>query len=217
MHYFSFTVFLFSAPKFTNDFLIYSFPENGNLYHFDVPYHEVDIITAEERQPKTQSIQDVMKGVVVYVEIRSSEDDRSSGVKEVISKLGAKVNDRLLRLYFIRCFCDNSMINNLISSLLYRNTTHVIFKDGLMSTYKKAKNWNIPIVSLHWIEACKKHLCLMDPSEFNIQDFHRYENPELYDKAKVLKNTNIFRHFSKNHVFHCELSILACEISSTWC
>lgn len=38
-----------------------------------------------------------MKGVVVYVEIRSGEDDRSNGVKDVISGLGASVNDKLLR------------------------------------------------------------------------------------------------------------------------
>lgn len=67
----------------------------------------------------------------------------------------------------------------------HRNTTHVIFKDGLQSTYNKAKNWNIPIVSLSWIEACKKHLVLVEPAEYVIADVDRYENPELYEKIKV--------------------------------
>lgn len=58
---------------------------------------EADIITTEERQSKPKSIQDVMKDVVIYVEIRDAEDNRSAGVKQVISDLGAIVNDRLLK------------------------------------------------------------------------------------------------------------------------
>lgn len=65
------------------------------------------------------------------------------------------------------------------------NTTHVVFKDGLQSTYTKAKSWNIPIVSILWIEACKKHLILMDPKEYPIANIEKYENPDLYGKAKV--------------------------------
>lgn len=70
------------------------------------------------------------------------------------------------------------------------NTTHVIFKNGLQSTYDKAKSWNIPIVSLLWIEACKKHMMLVDTKDYAITDLHRYENPELYDKIKVSIYTN---------------------------
>lgn len=68
--------------------------------NFDIPHEEQDIITAEERQlvadaPKT--IQDVMKNVIVYVEVRSGSDNRSDGIKKVIAELGAQVNDKLLR------------------------------------------------------------------------------------------------------------------------
>lgn len=57
-------------------------------------------MTAEERQilsegPKT--IQQVMKDVVVYVEVHYETDNRSDGIKKVISQLGAKVNNTLLR------------------------------------------------------------------------------------------------------------------------
>lgn len=61
----------------------------------------------------------------------------------------------------------------------------MIFKDGLLSTYKKAKNWNIPVVSILWIEACKKKRMICDPNEFPISNIDRYENPELYEKMKV--------------------------------
>lgn len=61
----------------------------------------------------------------------------------------------------------------------------MVFKDGLQSTYNKAKIWNIPIVSVLWIEACKKHLVLMDPKAFPIENIEKYENPDLFGKAKV--------------------------------
>lgn len=64
-----------------------------------MPHEEQDIITDEERHApfKERTIQDVMKDVVVYVEVRTGEDNRSAGIKTVISQFGAKVNDRLLR------------------------------------------------------------------------------------------------------------------------
>lgn len=57
-------------------------------------------MTAEEREllsegPKT--IQQVMKDVIVYVELHYEGENRSDGIKKVISQLGAKVNNTLLR------------------------------------------------------------------------------------------------------------------------
>lgn len=68
---------------------------------------------------------------------------------------------------------------------LFRDTTHVIFKDGLLSTYQKAKKMNVPVVSILWIEACKRHLCLMNPDSYPISNAERYENPELFKKIRV--------------------------------
>lgn len=72
----------------------------------------MDIITDEERRPviQPQSIQEVMKDVVVYVEIRSGNDNRSAGIKRVISQLGAKINNTLLRYllkYFNNFICQS--------------------------------------------------------------------------------------------------------------
>lgn len=61
----------------------------------------------------------------------------------------------------------------------------MIFSNGTQSTYNKAKQLNIPIVSILWIEACKKQLRLVDPSKFSIHNIEQYENPELYKKIKV--------------------------------
>lgn len=60
-----------------------------------------------------------------------------------------------------------------------------MFKDGLQSTYNKAKMWNIPIVSILWIEACKRHLVLMEPRDYPISNIEKYENPDPFEKTKV--------------------------------
>ncbi|XP_039953021.1 uncharacterized protein LOC120769998 [Bactrocera tryoni] len=141
-------------------------PVNDGYTNFDIPHEEQNIISLEEYHPSPPpSIEELMRDIIVYVEVRTGEDNRSEGVKKVISQLGARVNDKLLR-----------------------GTTHVIFKDGLLSTYKKAKNWNIPVVSILWVEACKKKRMICDPNEFPISNIDRYENPELYEKMKRHKS-----------------------------
>ncbi|XP_055311627.1 microcephalin isoform X2 [Sitodiplosis mosellana] len=139
-------------------------PANDNFYsHFDVT-NDASIAEIERSIEMPRTIEEVMKDVIVYVEVRSGTENRTSGIKSAIANLGAKVNDRLLR-----------------------NTTHVVFKDGLQSTYNKAKSWNIPIVSILWIEACKKHLILMSPKDYPISNVEKFENPDLYEKTKRQK------------------------------
>ncbi|XP_065086287.1 mediator of DNA damage checkpoint protein 1 [Ochlerotatus camptorhynchus] len=142
-------------------------PSKREAYgQFDVPHEEQDIITAEERaMSNCKTIQEIMAGVCIYVEVRSGADNRSDGIKDHVATLGAKVNEKL-----------------------YKDTTHVIFKDGLLSTYLKAKKMNIPVVSILWIEACKRHMCLMNPDSFPISNKVRYENPGLFKKIRRPKS-----------------------------
>jgi microcephalin len=62
-----------------------------------VPHEEQDIITADERKspPKCRSIQEVMKHVCVYVEVRTGEDNRTAGIQKVVAALGARVHERI--------------------------------------------------------------------------------------------------------------------------
>lgn len=54
--------------------------------------------SVEDKVPEyPKTIQEVMKNVSVYVEIRSASDNRTAGVKSVIAKLGAKVMERLTK------------------------------------------------------------------------------------------------------------------------
>lgn len=79
-------------------FYYYRNPTNSNYYNFDVPHEKEDLVTEEERNLETpKTIQEVMKDVILYVEVRTEADNRTDGVKKVVSELGAKVNDRFLR------------------------------------------------------------------------------------------------------------------------
>jgi microcephalin len=71
----------------------------NNYTKFDVPHEEQDIITEEERKSpvKHKSIQDVMKNVFVYVQVRTGEDNRTQGIQKVISMLGAHVHDKIYK------------------------------------------------------------------------------------------------------------------------
>lgn len=132
---------------------------------FDVAHEKEEIVTEAERQLvqniKPKTIQDVFKKTRVYVEVRSGDDDLTQGIQSVLKQLGAT-----------------------ISNTLGKTTTHVVFKDGLNSTYTKAKKMEIPVVSVLWIEACRKLLILADPNKYPISNLERYENPELFKRVK---------------------------------
>ncbi|XP_074035088.1 microcephalin [Leptinotarsa decemlineata] len=74
----------------------------------------------------------ILTGVVAFIDIKSKEGDRSSGVKAILRSMGATIAEHF-----------------------NREVTHVIFKDGSFSTYQKANLLNIHLVSVLWIEACR--------------------------------------------------------------
>lgn len=123
-------------------------------------------------RPKA-TIQEVFRNVVVYVEVKTIEEDRSDGIKRVAAEMGATVNDKL-----------------------YKNTTHVIFREGSMTTYKKALKWEIPLVSVTWLEACRKTLSLVDPADFLPINLEPYERPDLYKRVRVSSGNNFTNNYS---------------------
>lgn len=74
-------------------------PSKREAYgQFDVPHEEQDIITAEERATShCKTIQEILAGVCIYVEVRSGADNRSDGIKDHVASLGAKVNEKLYK------------------------------------------------------------------------------------------------------------------------
>jgi hypothetical protein len=138
----------------------------ANYQVFDVAHEEQDLITEEERKPyKPKSIREVFEQCRIYVEVRTGDDNRSAGIKSRLLADGIKVNEKL-----------------------YKDTTHVIFKDGLLSTFKQARKMNIPVTTILWIETCKAQRRLVDVAKFQISNLERYENPELFPRMRRQKS-----------------------------
>lgn len=110
-----------------------------------------------------------MRAVTVYVEVMTIDEDRSDKIKSVAAAMGARVNDKL-----------------------YKNTTHVIFREGSMTTYKKALKMNVPLVSVTWLEECRKTLSVADPTLFPPINLEPYERPDLYKRVRVRERQNKF-------------------------
>ncbi|KAJ8306383.1 hypothetical protein KUTeg_016928, partial [Tegillarca granosa] len=66
--------------------------------------------------------------VVAYVEVRSANDNRSSAIRKELEQLGA-----------------------------VDIVTHVIFKEGSKRTKNKAKKMGIYLVSVLWVDSCKRN------------------------------------------------------------
>lgn len=133
---------------------------------FDVPHERQDLLTEEERKPvKPKTIPEIFAECKVYVEVRTGDDNRSAGIKNRLVRDGIPVNDKM-----------------------YKGTTHCIFKDGLLSTYKNAVKAGIPVINILWIDACISLGRLADTSKFKISNLDRYEHPELYKRMRCPKS-----------------------------
>lgn len=64
----------------------------------------------------------------------------------------------------------------------------MLFLDGYRKTYDTAIERNIPLVSIKWIENCKKSNRLLDPKDFpiNLEKYKKFKK-----KRTVLKNYNL--------------------------
>lgn len=116
------------------------------------PREENQLTKEEKRLPPT--IKEIMKDVIVFVDCWSEDgkQSRSESIGRVIARFGVKVTDKLVQ-----------------------ETTHIIFRDGLVSTFSKAKQWNIPLVTLLWFEDCKDHLTVADADLHLAFDTLKYE------------------------------------------
>uniref|UniRef100_A0A1B6FEQ9 BRCT domain-containing protein n=1 Tax=Cuerna arida TaxID=1464854 RepID=A0A1B6FEQ9_9HEMI len=105
-------------------------------------------------------------GIVAFVEVRSGKECRSSGTKAELQSLGAKIENNFTR-----------------------KVTHCFFHGGKMSTYRRAIEWKIPLVSTLWIEACKQELRMVPLEGYEPYGLDKYKEAlPLYKlKTKVTK------------------------------
>ncbi|XP_021939001.1 uncharacterized protein LOC110839260 isoform X3 [Zootermopsis nevadensis] len=120
----------------------------------------------EEELPPTQPIASLLlRGVVAYAEVRSGGDNRSMGIKAHLRSLGANVRDKFTN-----------------------DVTHVVFNEGLLSTYKKAIKRKVHLVSVSWIEECKNAQTIVSERLYPPFDMAKYESPNLLKKFRKAKS-----------------------------
>lgn len=113
-----------------------------------------------------QSPPDVLAGVVAFVEVRAEYENRSECVRKELQKLGARTTAKVTS----------------------PGVTHLVFKDGTLATYNKAKKLGIHIVSVSWIEACRKAGSLVEEAQYPCVSKERYESPGLFPRLRKTRS-----------------------------
>lgn len=161
----------FEVPDFSSDSakaLMEEFEKKLKTSEEETQNKENDMEVEEtEMEVEENEIQldKILDGVVAYVEFRSGHENRSKCVQDVLKTLGAVVSEKL-----------NSRV------------THMVFKDGGLATYTKAKKLGIHIVSVTWIEECKKKQKKVDEKLFPSISKEKYESPGLFPKLRKAKS-----------------------------
>lgn len=104
---------------------------------------EISTPTSEEFHGTPVPFEDILKGVIAFVEVISDEGDRSEVVKSMMRAMGATVRDTFSR-----------------------DITHVIFRDGTYQTFEKAKLVKAKMVSVLWLEATKRYRFRVPESKY---------------------------------------------------
>ncbi|XP_014246247.1 microcephalin isoform X2 [Cimex lectularius] len=103
----------------------------------------------------------ILLGVTCYVEVRIGRENRSECVKAELRSLGANVEKNFTK-----------------------KVTIVVFKEGLVSTFLKAKELGVKMVSTFWIEACKVARGQVDPSLYPPLKMEKYESILPFEAVK---------------------------------
>ncbi|KAK7794285.1 hypothetical protein R5R35_014571 [Gryllus longicercus] len=120
---------------------------------------------SDERRKVIES--EILKGVVAFVDVIShADEDISSVIKKELEKLGAVV---------VPTFTKNDPVSI------------ILFNDGHVSTYKKAKKRGIPLVSVLWIEECRRIGAKAPADQFPAYKTERYESPAFVKELKKRK------------------------------
>ena len=120
---------------------------------------------------RVEPLKYLFKGIIAFVEVKINQLDKSSCVTTRLKSMGATIAKRLSK----RC-------------------THLVFKDGRATTYNKAKNLGLHIVSVSWIEACRKKEIRLPEKDFPCCNRKQYECDnaiasfdEIKDRGKLYK------------------------------
>ncbi|KAF0298862.1 Microcephalin [Amphibalanus amphitrite] len=107
----------------------------------------------------------VLDEVVAYVDVRSGADNRSEPIRTQLRALGALVVERFTK-----------------------NVTHVIFKDGSKATYDRARRDRLRLVSVLWVDACRRQRERVDENRYPPATAERYESPLFPARLRKLRS-----------------------------
>nr|XP_014349238.1 PREDICTED: microcephalin isoform X2 [Latimeria chalumnae] len=130
---------------------------------------------------------DVLKDVVAFVEVWSSnrKENYSKTFMQQLQDMGA-----------------------MVAKSFSKQVTHVVFKDGFQSTWKKAKNAGAKLVSVLWVERCREAGAHVDESLFpainehegipeNFLKRHRCMQPKDFIEKSPENDKRLQRKFDK--------------------
>lgn len=146
------------SPARCSPILLKAFGEEHSVIRGSIGSPDKVVNLDECSSPKDPS--KVLKGVVAYVEVRRGEDDRTGGFRWKLKQLGASVSDTL-----------------------NKKVTHVVFQEGLLSTFRKAKQLGTCLVSTHWVMACDESFTKVDETRYPIEKLSQYELADPLQKC----------------------------------
>lgn len=104
---------------------------------------------------------EILCGIVAYIEVPNKQ--RIDILTSILKKLGASVRNKF-----------------------DREVTHVVFKNGSLETYKRAKLLNVHLVSVLWVEACRNSKAKISEKLFPVCEKNDYSySPRMFRKFMV--------------------------------
>uniref|UniRef100_A0A2S2PST0 Microcephalin n=1 Tax=Schizaphis graminum TaxID=13262 RepID=A0A2S2PST0_SCHGA len=126
----------------------------------DSPITSIKNVSKINTENNDKKPQQVLKGVVAFVDYKIDNERCDSSIMYNLIKLGAKVE-----------------------KTFNRKVTHVMFCDGYRSTYNKAVERNIPLVSARWMEYSRRANKIQDPADYPPVGMEKYTKTP----SKVIK------------------------------
>ena len=124
------------------------------------------VTTAEEcESPGPTQRPPVLEGVKMFVDFRTGHENLGGAIEKKAAEIGATIAKKLTA-----------------------DVTHVIFKDGSLVNYKKAKKLGAHIVSMAWLEKSRVGGMKMAEAEFPSVSSEKYNSPGLFPKLRKLKS-----------------------------
>ena len=126
-----------------------------------------DTVLLESSSDFVQSIKNIMKSVVAFVDVRSSDGNNSSLViQNRLKAAGATIVQKV---------CPT--------------VTHCVFREGLKSNYTYCERRKIPMVNVSWVEACITSRMIMSVDKYPSTSIEKYADP-LY-RATLKKSKSM--------------------------